>query len=153
PDLVAPGVGVTSALAGGGYAAVTGTSAAAAQVAGDAALVLDAHPRWTPALVRGALVGTAAAVPSITGTWSSPVEAVEGQGGGQADGHAAITAQVVADPATISFGLALADPYTASATLVVHNVSRHPATIRLGFQRDHVGDVHSAATLGADQPE
>ena len=47
PDLVAPGVAITSSLAGGGYGAVTGTSAAAAQVAGDAAVLLEAHPTWT----------------------------------------------------------------------------------------------------------
>ena len=44
PDVVAPGVAITSSLAGGGYGAVTGTSASAAEVAGDAAVLLEAHP-------------------------------------------------------------------------------------------------------------
>ena len=58
PDLVAPGVAITTSAPGGEYSAQSGTSVAAAQVAGAAALVMQAHPTWSPALVRGALVGS-----------------------------------------------------------------------------------------------
>ncbi len=47
PDLVAPGVNVTTVQAGGGYAPVTGTSFAAPFVTGSAALLME----W--GIVRG----------------------------------------------------------------------------------------------------
>ncbi|MEW6282777.1 MAG: S8 family peptidase [Candidatus Eremiobacterota bacterium] len=60
PDVVAPGVGITSAYNGSkGYATKSGTSMAAPMVAGLAALLLSAHPEADPAALRGALVGTA----------------------------------------------------------------------------------------------
>ena len=55
-DLVAPGVCITSTWLRGGYAELTGTSQAAAHVAGAAALYLVKHPSATPAQVRSALV-------------------------------------------------------------------------------------------------
>ncbi len=72
PDLLAPGAHMVSVLSpGSDFAAqcpscvrdgrwfqVGGTSMAAGVVAGAAALVLDAHPDWTPDRVKGALMGT-----------------------------------------------------------------------------------------------
>jgi minor extracellular serine protease Vpr len=67
PDVVAPGVDVFS----GGYAtgdfpapftgfgSASGTSMAAPHVAGAAALLLQLHPWWTPAMVKSALMSTA----------------------------------------------------------------------------------------------
>jgi subtilisin family serine protease len=60
-DLFAPGAQITSA----GYssdtatASMSGTSMASPHVAGAAALVLGAHPSWTPAQVRDSLVANA----------------------------------------------------------------------------------------------
>jgi subtilisin family serine protease len=64
PDLVAPGVGLRSAEVGSGTNALAmgGTSTAAPQVAGAAALLLQMHPAWTPELVKAALINTAAPV-------------------------------------------------------------------------------------------
>jgi subtilisin family serine protease len=67
PDVVAPGVDV---LSGGyavgpfptpfvGFGSQSGTSMATPHVAGAAALLLQLHPSWTPAMVKSALMTTA----------------------------------------------------------------------------------------------
>jgi large repetitive protein len=58
-DLLAPGADVRSAWSDGDYALASGTSQAAAHVAGAAALFLEAHPDATPARVADALAGNA----------------------------------------------------------------------------------------------
>ena len=77
PDVVAPGAHIVSTLApnsdfaslcptcviNGSYFQVSGTSLAAPIVAGVAADLIAAHPDWTPAMVKGALVNTATQLP------------------------------------------------------------------------------------------
>jgi subtilisin family serine protease len=60
-DIFAPGVQITSAWYAGDNATanMSGTSMASPHVAGAAALVLGAHPAWTPAQVRDNLVAKA----------------------------------------------------------------------------------------------
>ena len=151
PDVVAPGVAITSALAGGGYAAVSGTSAAAAQVAGDVAILRELHPAWTPQTVTAALVGSAHQVPG-TAADASALGPVEAQGGGLADVQAAAGSELAAEPAELSFGATAADPVTVSRTVVLHNLSDHDVSVDLGFVRDGVGDGQSRAALTADHP-
>ena len=81
PDVLAPGVGLVSTLAlgsdfqdlcpgcvvDGRYFRAGGTSMATAVVSGAAALLLEDHPDWTPAQVKGALVSTLDDVPGAGG--------------------------------------------------------------------------------------
>ena len=148
PDLVAPGVAITSALPGGGYAAVTGTSAAAAQAAGAAALVAQAHPDWDAAAIRAALIGSAAVVLSsgLTGT-----EAIEAQGGGRVDPAAAVAASVVAEPATLSFGAAPRAVYSETRTLSLRNLGAQAVTVSLALVRDDATEAVDVS-VQADRP-
>ena len=145
PDLVAPGVAITTSAPGGGYAAQSGTSVAAAQVAGAAALVREAHPTWSPRVVRGALVGTASPVGGGEGDGDAPVEA---QGGGAVDIGAAESATVVAEPTSLTFGLARARTVAIKRVLTLENTGKAPVHITVTLKRDGDGDSGSNVTLG-----
>jgi serine protease AprX len=82
PEVLAPGAGLVSTLAPGSDFAVLcsncvsdngryfragGTSMSAAVVSGAAALLVEAHPDWTPAQVKGALVSKLVDVPGAGG--------------------------------------------------------------------------------------
>ncbi len=104
PDLVAPGEAVLSAAPGapGMYASMSGSSVAAAHVAGAAALVRQAHPSWGHDEVKSALMHSAAGtvrVPDETGLRSAlPLES----GAGRLDVPAALAAPLELSPAAIS---------------------------------------------------
>jgi serine protease AprX len=81
PEVLAPGSGLVSTLAPGSdfvemcprcvvdgrYFRAGGTSMAAAVVSGAAALLIERHPEWTPAQVKGALVSSLEDVPGAGG--------------------------------------------------------------------------------------
>jgi serine protease AprX len=81
PEVLAPGGGLVSTLAPGSdfaglcprcvvdgrYFRAGGTSMSAAVVSGAAALLLEHHPEWTPAQVKGALAATLEDVPGAGG--------------------------------------------------------------------------------------
>src|SRR3954454_1377922 len=81
PEVLAPGTGLVSTLApnsdfahlcpacivDGRYFRAGGTSMATGVASGAAALLLEAHPNWTPAQVKGALQATLVDVPGAGG--------------------------------------------------------------------------------------
>jgi Subtilase family/Peptidase inhibitor I9 len=120
PDVVAPGVDVRSAKAGGGTLVASGTSMAAPHVAGAAALLRSLHPEWTPAEVKSALVTTAA-----------PIEAeVMAAGAGRIDAFRAATLTTRVLPAQLAFGIidGKAPSWSGTRTIIVTNRGTAPQT-------------------------
>ena len=132
PDLVAPGVGLATSDAGGeGYATVTGSSAAAAVVAGAAALVAEARPTLSALDLRSALVGSGGRLRREN--LALPVTA---QGGGLVDPMHAATAEIAVEPATLAFGRADGAGWSTTRTVTVRNISSRPLTVSFGLLAD-----------------
>jgi Subtilase family len=130
PEVAGTGVGVVTVDPGAtregssNFVLVDGASAAAAVVAGEAAIVVQARPGLTATELRSALVGTARALPA------APAAA---QGNGLVDIGSAASVEVVSQPATIAFGRANAPGWSATRTLTLRNVSTRRLRVYLSI--------------------
>src|SRR5207247_7935012 len=126
PELLAPGVGLGTAEPGRSpdgrhaFGAVSGSSAAAAVVAGAAALLAEARPGATAEQLRALLVGGSTALRNV------PVAA---QGTGVLDLGRAVAAEVVADPPAITFGRGSGDGWQGRRLVTLRNVSTRRLTL------------------------
>ncbi|WP_053368384.1 S8 family serine peptidase [Bacillus sp. FJAT-27245] len=123
PDVVAPGVGITSAVPGG-YLALNGTSMAAPHVAGVCALLKQEHPEWGPAEMKAVLMNTALV---LKNSRAEPYRAFE-QGAGRIQADKAAAAGTLVLPGSLTFGK-IGKPFwkaSRSSELVVKNVSGKP---------------------------
>ena len=136
PDLVAPGVGVPTADAGTGgdgtprFATVTGSSAAAAVVAGAAALLAEVRPKLDAATLAAVLTASAAQV--APGGRPEPVTA---QGAGLVDPATAAGLELVVEAGPTLAGAAKGR-WSAQRALRVRNLTDRPATVSFGFVPD-----------------
>ena len=131
PDLVAAGVSVPTSEPGRGdegevrFGTVSGTSAAAAVVAGAAAVLAQGRPRVDATGLHGLLVG------SSRRTDLDPAAS----GAGLIDLRAAVQQEVASDPAVLSFGSVESttefDPFGIERTLRISNVSTRRLAISI----------------------
>ncbi len=112
PDVTAPGVNVLSSVFtiksdgtyAPSYAFFSGTSMATPHTTGSAALLLAAHPDWSPADVKSALVNTAdrpVKNPASGAALQSPLS----RGGGRINVWSATNTPATLAPASVSFGV------------------------------------------------
>jgi subtilisin family serine protease len=122
PDVSAPGNTIVSVGMGTGSAGVvdSGTSMAAPHVAGEAALVVAAHPDWRPEQVKAAIMNTSThhvfPLPAHGGAALGVLRA----GAGRIDAQAAVDtdslAYVVDDPGEVSVSFGTLDVTTPTLT-------------------------------------
>jgi subtilase family protein len=136
PDLVALGVGLVTADAGSNadgsprIATVTGTSAAAAVVAGGAALLADARPDLSAGELRGLLVGSAR---QLEGQASAGVTV---EGAGVLDLQAAASTELAVEPASLALGRATGLGWSVIRGISVRNLSTRALRISFGVANE-----------------
>jgi minor extracellular serine protease Vpr len=136
PDIVAPGVAINSTIPGG-YLPLQGTSMAAPHVAGAAALIKQAHPDWTPAEIKAAIMNTAFDIKDRTGKQYRTFE----QGAGRIQAKAAIETESLVTPGSLQFGkFQLAENmHLHSAQLKVRNTSKATKTYSFSIPKKQNG--------------
>ena len=140
PDVVAPGVGIATTDAGtdadgsARYATATGSSVAAALVAGSAAALLQARPGLTTGELRSLIVGSARQI--VLDGEAVPVTV---QGTGIVDLPAAAAAELAVEPVTLAFGRAGRDAWRVTQTVRVRNLAARDLEIGFGLSRDRLG--------------
>jgi hypothetical protein len=144
PDLVAPGVGLATADPGANddgsprFVTVNGSSAAAATVAGAAALLAQARPSLGGDALKGLLVGTAQ---PIVG---DPVTA---QGAGVVDLGGATAGEIAASPGTLALGASTGPGWRVRASFTLTNLSSRTVRITLGVRTQDEGAAAVDFTL------
>jgi hypothetical protein len=130
PDVVASGVSIATteprveAGSATRYGTVNGSSAAAAAVAGAAAVLAEARPTLQAEDLRSVLVGSAHRLPGVS---------VTSEGAGLVSLGGAAAAELAVDQTTLALGNARAAGWKRSHVIVVRNVSTRPLRVRVRF--------------------
>jgi subtilisin family serine protease len=136
PDLVAPGVGLATSDPGVNsdgsprFASVNGSSAAAAVVAGAAALLAQARPSLGADAMKGLLVGTGIHVAG---------DAVPLQGNGLVDVGAATAGEIAASPSSLSLGRSTGAGWRVKTSFEITNLSTRPLRLTLAVRTQDEG--------------
>jgi subtilisin family serine protease len=154
PDLIAPGVGLATSNSGvtavgePAFATVSGTSAAAASVAGAALLLAQARPDLDAPALKSLLVGYAQRIPGAPSTE---------QGAGSLNVGLSIAGEIAAAPTSLAFGSWTGPPWSSEETIVARNVSSHRLHILVAALADgvakslHFSIVPSSVVIAAGQ--
>ena len=160
PDIAAPGanivaqgfaVGVEGEAVHFGYGQVSGTSMAAPHVAGAAALVRQAHPTWSNAAIKSALMSTAKYldVYNFDGTPAQPLD----MGAGRLDLAHVLDPGVILNPPSLSFGRTMSGTQKSIAVQVT-SVATHDGNVcprhRIHRRRLYADDGPARLFRGAD---
>lgn len=148
PDVVAPGVNICSAKANFAnigtkncendqYIRLSGTSMATPHVAGTVALLKQAHPDWTPEMVKSALMLTAKDL--NLNVWT--------QGTGRVDVFNASNTSIVTYPASINFGLVKENSFSEILTIQNLRSSHIDLTFDVSNASDTEGNNFDIATI------
>ncbi|GEM_PF-277700 len=137
------------------YAAGDGTSFATPLVAGAAALVKQAHPNYTAAQIKSALVNSAAqdtttddGYTDVNGIHQSPQAVnVQGVGAGRLNAGSALNATITVEPSTVSFGYLKSGSLPLSKTLTVTNKGAGSVTVAIAVAPNN---APSGVTVAAD---
>ena len=141
PDLIAPGVALLTAEPGRNadasprFGTASGSSAAAAVVAGTAALLVQARPWLDAVALKGLLVGAGRPLAG---------DGLTAQGAGLVDVGAATAAEAAAAPATLTFPPARGGSWRATRVVTLRNLSTR--TLRLAVGTPRAGPIVVAAS-------
>ncbi|MDG4857799.1 S8 family peptidase [Streptomyces sp. T-3] len=141
PDVTAPGVDITAAASKGsvidvepgvphpapGYFTISGTSMATPHVAGAAAILKQQHPDWKATELKGALTAS---------TKGGKYTAFQ-QGSGRIAVDKALKQSVIADPVSVSFGIAQyphTDDQPITKKVAYRNLGTTDVTLDLAVQ-------------------
>jgi hypothetical protein len=147
PDVTAPGAVITSTGVGSGYATfqISGTSMASPHVAGVAALVREARPRWRAAEIKAAIINTAdpnllerAVIVRTSPEQFQPVRA----GSGLVVPAEAVKTEVLATGSRLGGGLSFgliesAGVVTVTRQITITNKSDRPARFLVSAELDN----------------
>src|SRR5262249_33477939 len=112
------------------FVTINGSSAAAAVVAGAAALLAQARPSLGASAMDGLLAGAAQPLPT---------DPVTSQGAGLIDVGAATAGEVAASPATLALGRSTGAGWRVSASFTLTNLSTRPLNLTVGVRTQDEG--------------
>ncbi|MDX8047634.1 S8 family serine peptidase [Gracilibacillus sp. S3-1-1] len=118
PEIVAPGAEILSTVPGG-YQALNGTSMAAPHIAGGLAVLKEAHPDWSPAQLKAAILTTAEPLENFY-----PTE----QGAGKVNLEKALETDTLMYQSFLQFGKIEEHNEHHTSKLVMENISDQPKT-------------------------
>ena len=125
----------------------SGTSFSTPMTAGAAALVKQAHPNFTPAQIKSALVN-AAAQDTTTDEFGDAVD-VQWIGAGRLDAGAAVNASVTAEPSTISFGYLKSGALPIAKSITITNQGSSSVTAAVSVACCSINATANSAVTGA----